>query len=114
MTKYIIDKKLMGRLSLLVWCAGLILFLGLSFQYLVGLIDFLFSFLSSLVSDSRPSLESMRDAKSAWATLFPIMIFCLMLQFALLAFPRFLTGSKEAIAYYHKHEEDYILSLIHI
>ena len=108
MTKYIIDKKIMGRLSLLVWCAGLILFVGFSFQYLAGLTDFLFSWLSSLVSDTKPSPEASRNAKSAWAILFPVIVFCLLLQFAVLAFPKFLTGSREAISYYHKHEENYI------
>lgn len=108
MTKYIIDKKIMGRLSLLIWCAGMIVFIGLSFQNLLGFIDFLFSYLSSLVSDSMPSPEAARAAKTAWAILFPTIAFCLLLQFVLLAFPRFLTGSREAIAYYHKHEEDYI------
>lgn len=108
MTKYIIDKKIMGRLSLLVWCAGLLLFVGFSFQYLTGLTDFLFSWLSSLVSDTKPSPEASRNAKSAWAILFPTIVFCLLLQFAVLAFPKFLTGSREAIAYYHKHEENYI------
>ena len=58
MPRYIIDKKIMGRLSLLVWCAGLILFAGFSFQHLTGLIDFLFSYLSSLVSDTKPSPEA--------------------------------------------------------
>lgn len=111
MTKYIIDKKVMGRLSLLIWCAGLIFFAGLSFQYLLGLIDFIFSYLSSLVSDSRPSHAASSDAKSAWSILFPVFVFCLLLQLAVLAFPRFLTGSREAIAYYHKHEEDYIEAL---
>ena len=108
MTKYIFDKKIMGRLSLLVWCAGLILFVSLSFQYLTGLTDFLFSYLSSLVSENRPSPVASKNAKSAWAILFPVIIFCLLLQFAVLAFPKFLTGSREAISYYHKHEENYI------
>ena len=108
MTKYIIDKKIMGRLSLLLWFAGLVLFVGFSFQHLAGLIDFLFSYLSSLVSESKPSPEASINAKSAWAILFPTIVFCLLLQFALLAFPKFLTGSREAIAYYHKHEESYI------
>lgn len=108
MTKYIIDKKTMGRLSLLVWGAGLILFVTLSFQYLTGLTDFLFSYLSSLVSENRPSHEASKNAKSAWAILFPVIVFCLLFQFVLFAFPKFLTGSREAIAYYHKQEENYI------
>ena len=111
MTKYIIDKKIMGRLSLLVWCSGLILFVSFSFQYLAGFTDFLFSCLSSLVSDNKPSPEASRNAKSAWAILFPVIVFCLLLQFAVLAFPKLLTGSREAIAYYQKHEENYVKAI---
>ena len=104
MTKYIIDKKIMGRLSLVIWSTGLVFFILLSFQYLRGMFEFIFSYLSA----SELPTEAVENAKLAFTILFRMGVTCLVLQLIVLASPRFWTGAAKVIASYHEHEEKYI------
>lgn len=111
MTRYVLDKKIIKLLSIGIWTIGLLGFLAISFPYLLGAFDFVFKFLSSFVSDTGPSKQSVQNAKLAFSKLFPIMTLCLLGQFILFALPSFLTGSREAITYYNSREEHYVKAL---
>ena len=102
------DKYVLMRLSKFIWTGGLVLFIYLSFHHLWGAANFIFSWLSGLISETAPSASSTTNASKAFSNLFPILVLCTLGQLTLFATPFLTTGSKALIAYYYEREADYV------
>lgn len=104
-------KPILMRLSKIIWFIGFVIFMFLSFDHQWGGIKFVFSWLSSLVSENSPSPLSIQHAKSAFSVLFPITVMCMICQLIVFATSPISTGSSRLVAYYTKREADYIQSV---
>ena len=94
-------------LTKFIWYGGMAVFLVLAFPNLWGTLDFIFTAISSLVSDSKPSAKATIKAKAAFAKLFPTFIFCVFAQLIVLATPFITTQSKAIIEYYQYREAEF-------
>lgn len=95
------------RLTKTIWAVGLLGFIYLTFPHLWGSMEFIFSWLSSFVSETTPTANSITDASEAFSNLFPILVICTFGQLIVLSTPYLTTGSKALIAYYYEREADY-------
>lgn len=103
----VMDEYILIRLSKLIWYGGAWVFIILSLPNLWGTIDFLFSFLSGLVSEIEPSQKATAKASAAFSKLFPTLVFCSFAQLFVFATPFITTQSKALIEYYQQRESEY-------
>lgn len=105
------DDLILSRLTKLIWFGGTAFFLFNALPHLLGLVQFIYAFLSGLVSDVTPNASSTASARLVFSTLFPTFLSCLLGQLLVLSTPYLTTGSKTLIAYYNDREADYLKSV---
>ncbi len=99
------------HLTKLIWVVGGAAFIFMALPHLLGTIVFLFEFISSLLTDSKPSASSTAKAKAAGVSLTSIAVLCSVMQILVLATPFILTQSGLMIKYYAEREEGYVKAL---
>lgn len=105
------NSDVLSSLTKLIWMSGIAIFLFISLPNLWGTLVFLFNFISSLLSDSEPSVASTAKAKAAGVTFVSVAILCCAIQTLVLAMPFILTQSGSVIRYYTDREEGYIKAI---
>lgn len=105
------DDIILSRLTKIIWFGGSAFFLFHALPHLWGSAQYIFAFLSSFVSETTPSHNSVASAQAAFSSLFPTLVLCLFGQLLVLSTPFLTTGSKSLIAYYNDREADYLYSV---
>lgn len=108
MKKPSLNKKLLIKISKLVWCTGLAIFLIFAFPNIWGALQFLYV---SLFAENPPSPALMNDANVSFIKLLGALLISLIGQLLVFAYASVLLGTQEAIDYYHNREKDYVDAL---
>ena len=105
------NSDVLSNLTKLIWISGIAIFLFMALPNLWGTLVFLFDFISSLLSDTKPSAASTAKAKATGVTFVSVAVLCGTFQILILATPFILTQSGSVIQYYAGREEGYVKAI---